>query len=278
MTLAYQHDSQDSIPEGLREHYAQVEETGPWFLDVTGITLPEEVAGLRSALAGSRRVEGKQKKDLAAFGEHTPDTIKTMVEELDELKAQLEVHDDAGNEEKFQEAVEKRLKRKIGPLQRENDGLKTRITELETSISGLTSGIDKRDIRDNVRAALVEGKVESTAMDDALMLAEQHFEKSDDGGIVTKSEGVGTLTPGMDAKAWLEEMRPKRPHWWPKDVSADAESGKKGADGKVKNPWRADSWNLREQTRITNENPEQAEALMQQAGHKGSGASTRMPI
>lgn len=121
-------------------------------------------------------------------------------------------------------------------------------------------------IADAVRSAVGKSKgFQSSAVEDAITLAERVLEIDDSGNVVTK-DGVG-VTPGVGADVWLTEIQSKRPHWWGETIGGGASGNRGGASGYGgNNPWSHDHWNLTEQGRILTTDRKKAEQLAKSAG------------
>jgi hypothetical protein len=239
--------NQEDIPEQFAELYE--ERGGSWHLTkIVGLKTEADVSRVQRALEAERRNHQQLKQTLETFrGDRTLEEIQADLDSIPELKAAAEGNLD---EDKINDLVEKRIRTRLGPVERERDQLKTKLGEHEAAIAGFQEKEIRRTIHDTVRSAAVKGKVLDTAQEDVLMLAERMFEVSEDGGVTTRDE-VG-VTPGITAEQWLAEMQSKRPHWWPPSQGGGARGGR-GAGGLSGNPWTPDNWSLTEQGRYVQE-------------------------
>lgn len=256
--------TQEEIPEPYRELYSerngQFELTG-----VNGVKTQADVDRVNVGLTKERELHKETKAKLKTYLDlGDPEDVQAKLDKYPELEAAAEGKiDDA----KINEMVEGRVRTKVAPLEREIGKLKESITERDQTIDTFKSEKRQRTIHDEVRKALVEGKVLDVAHEDALSLAERVFEvREDDGAIVTK-DNVG-ITPGLAAKDWLAEIQTKRPHWW-----APSQGGGSGGGGPGvgvnggKNPWSRENWNMTQQGALVRQlGPEKAENLAKQAG------------
>lgn len=233
------YDKKEDIPEAYRDLYS--ERDGKW--EVTGIegTHPQSsVDRLEGALARAKTERNELKTQLDQRGDATPESVRALQDENEELKTKLEM---AGKtpedfETKLSELADRRAATKVAPVQRELETAQGRIAELEKSNGDLASTVLNRDIDDDLRAVASELKVVPTAIDDVLM-HRTLFEKSDTGAIVGR-DGVGIL-PGVSPRQWMLEMQKTRPHWWAQSQGGGATGGGP-TNGLGSNPWSAKNW------------------------------------
>lgn len=267
MALKVVFDKAEDVPEGVREHYTEVD--GKFVLGVDGAEALPAMKGLRDENAKRRISERKATEQLTiyttAFGTRKPDEIMTILDRVPELEAAA-----AGkiDETKINSMVETRIGAKLGPVQRELTTLKTQLGERDAVILGYQTKEKTRAIHDSVRAAIGASKgFQPSAAEDALILAERMFEVNDEGKVVTK-DGVG-VTPGVDAVVWLTDLQTKRSHWWGQTSGGGAGgNGGGGGAGGGENPWRADQWNMTKQGALVKENPTRAAQLAASAGSR----------
>lgn len=269
MALKVSIDKLDDVPEGVREHYTEVD--GKFVLGVDGVDALPAMKGLRDENAKRRISERKATETLTvyttAFGTRKPDEILAILDRVPELEAAAAGRID---ETKINGMVETRLGAKLGPVQRELATAKTALAERDQIIEGYATKERTRSIHDSVRSAIGASKgFQPSATEDALILAERMFEVNDEGKVVTK-DGVG-VTPGVDAVVWLTDLQTKRAHWWGPTEGGGAGGNRGGAGGGGENPWRADQWNMTKQAALVKENPTRADQLAKAAGsHVGA--------
>jgi regulator of replication initiation timing len=236
-------DSIDDLPEPIQELYSKkgdkFELTG-----IEGVKTPADVERLTKTLNTEREAHKATKAKLAAFGDLEPEEVQAKLDKYDELEA---TSGGKVDDEKIAKLVEARVKSQIGPKDRELKKLQDENATLRADNETLRSGERKRLIHDHVRTAAQKSKLLDTATEDALFMAERVFDVDENGVVITR-DNVG-VTPGLDAEGWLQEIQPKRPHWWP----ATQGSGGKGSGGSggygASNPWSADAWNLTRKAR-----------------------------
>lgn len=240
-------DSIDDLPEPIQELYSKkgdkYELTG-----IDGVKTSADVDRVQK-LNNTLREENKTLKgNLAAFGDLNAEEVHAKLDKYDELEAAASGKLDEGKIEKM---VETRVKSQLAPKDRDIKKLSDENALLRTENEQLKAGEKRRRIHDAVRAAAVEAKLLDTAVEDALFMAERVMDVAEDGAVVTK-DNVG-VTPLASAADWLQEIQPKRPHWWPPTQGGGGRGTGNGPGGYANNPWSAEHWNATEQGRIYRE-------------------------
>jgi hypothetical protein len=111
-------------------------------------------------------------------------------------------------------------------------------------------------------------------MDDAILLADQVFEVTSTGAILTKENAYG-VAPGLSPEVFFQEQQAKRAHWWPAAVGGDA-NGSGGNKGGTVNPWASESWNITEQGRyVTANGMDKAQQMAKLAGTTVGGPKSK---
>lgn len=256
----------EDIPAEFRHLFKQ--QGGKWVLLSAGeVKTSEDVNRLQESLRKERNDHKETKKKLEVFGEEDPEEILAKLDRFEELEAA------AGgklDEEKINEMVEKRLKSKTAPLERELEKTRKEKAEFESAVHEYEQKEKVRKIHDAVSKAAKTENMRDTAIEDALILGERLFDLDENGNVVTK-DGVG-VTPGVDPTVWLTEVKNTRPHWWPESAGAGAKGSTSGKGGFANNPFTAEGWNMTEQGRIFAENPERARQLAAAAGTSVGGS------
>lgn len=260
MALNVVHDTVDDIPEQYRDLYS--EQDGKFVLSgISGVKTQADIDRQQAALAEERTAHKATKARFHPFAELDQEDVFKKLDRYDELEAAANDKLDDG---KIDEIVEKRIKTRLAPVER-NLGLVTKERdELANENTGFKEQSKMRKVSDHVRAALIKAKVLDTAHEDALLLADRMFDVTEDGTVLTK-DNVG-VTPGVDADVWLTEMQPKRTHWWPQSVTGGAR-GSGSNSGFAGNPWTAENWNVTKQGGVIREHGrEKADQLAKSAG------------
>jgi hypothetical protein len=266
MVLKDVHDKQDEIPEQYRELYT--EKNGKWELTgITGVKTTADVDRVQKALTKERDEHKATKEKLGTWGDLKHEDVVKQLDRIPELEAAAAGKlDDEKIEAMVERRVEATIKSRTAPLERQ---IATMSKENETktaTLEQLTSEKRQRTVHDAVRKALTEAKVVPEAHEDALLLAERAFDVGEDGVVMTR-QGAG-FSEGLDAAAWLSEVQPKRPHWWPVSSGGGAGGGRgNGMPGGGANPWTADGWNMTKQGAYLREHgSEKASAMAKAAG------------
>lgn len=260
-------DTLDDLDTSLHEHYKKDEKSGKFVLDMTNADQHPRVRTLKDEAAQYRIKARDFEKALTPFKELGD--IAKVREQLDRIPELEQLAEGKVDDKKIDTLVESRLRTKLAPIERERDLFKTKATELEGAVQQYTAKERTRAIHDAVRGAVKKSKgFEPHAEEDVLMYADRHFDIDEAGNVVTK-DSVG-VTPGLDPSSWLQEMQPKRPHWWGPSAGGGA-LGNRGGNHMGSNPWTAENWNMSEQARIFRADQKQAERLAASAGTKVGG-------
>lgn len=289
MVLKSVHDSQDEIPEAYRELYT--EKDGKWELTgIQGVKTTADVARLESALTKERQKTAGFRDKLKLFNGNGDLSVDASIDDwrtraseqqaeldkIDEYKQAAEGKmDEAAIDSLVSKRVEATLKSKLAPVERELATTKASNEELTKENTSFKAAATRRQIHDAVRDALTAAKIVPSAFDDALALAERHFEVTEDGKVLTR-EDAGVMV-GQEPKGWLEEIQPKREHWWPGSVGGGSRGGGGGGTG-GKNPFSHEHWNLTEQGRVLRDHgAEKAKQLAEAAGTTVGGGRPPAP-
>lgn len=266
LKISYPKDQfENEVLEQFRELYT--ERDGSFVLTgITGIKTEADTSRLQAALNAEKDAHKKTKdrlRPLALNGhsvvEMGDDELKTAIEAFDgydELKTKAE---SAGqiDEDKLNGIVEQRIKTRLAPVEREKLKLIEDLKAATEQVSTYQAKERQRTIHDEVRKARQVAKIIDSAEEDVLILAERMFDVGEDGRVTTK-DSVG-VTPGITPDIWLQEMQPKRPHWWPESQGGGAKGGKGGGFA-GDNPWSAAHWNLTKQGQILSQAGGEAKA------------------
>ncbi|UYW34466.1 hypothetical protein [Methylorubrum extorquens] len=245
------------------EHLVLYEERdGKWHLtlEVEGAASQDDVTRLQGALNKERTDHGKTKEKLRAFDGLDPQQVRDRLEKLDDLEA----NPDATIEQRVTGEVERRIKARLAPVERERETAKRERDEAIAERDRAAGTLRSRSIRDDVRSAAMEAKVVGTALDDVLLYGDSMFEQNEAGETVTK-DGIAGVTPGLKPSAWLSDQKDRRPHWWPASQGAGSQ-GNRGGPGGGDNPFTAEAWNVTEQGKLAAADQAKAERLAKAAG------------
>ena len=271
MKLKLSYNSQEDIPNGYEALYT--EKDGKWVLTgIEGMKTQEDITRLSESLRKEREDHKKVKDILAKLGgpDLDADALVEKLDEYEELKLRVESGEGGKiDDKKVEELVEQRVQRRLAPVERERDRLKTRNTELESENSTLKGTITRGTVESELRRHATEGKVVTSALDDILDIGANIFEVAEDGAVVTK-QGLRNVPAGVTPDVWLSDMKEKRPHWWPASQGGGA-GGSGGGNGTGVNPWTKDNWSIEAQAQLVRTDPGKADRLAKAAGvHVGA--------
>ena len=271
MALNAVHNSIDEIPEQYRDLYT--EKSGKYELTgIIGVKTQADIDRLQTSLHKAQQDNKDLKSKFSVWGDMNHEEVMQKLDRIPELEALSKGKlDETEIEQIVNQRVEGTIKSQMGPLERQVSSLTQQLEQTSLERDSFAAKEKQRKIHDAVRASLTELKVIPEAHDDALMLAERVFEiREDDGAVVTK-DSVG-VTPGVNATMWLQEMQPKRSHWWPASQGGGATGSSTSGLPSGKNPWSVDSWNVTEQGNVLrNQGAEVAARLASAAGTKVGG-------
>lgn len=271
MKLKLSYNSQEDIPNGYEALYT--EKDGKWVLTgIEGMKTQEDITRLSESLRKEREDHKKVKDILAKLGgpDLDADALVEKLDEYEELKLRVESGEGGKiDDKKVEELVEQRVQRRLAPVERERDRLKTRNTELESENGTLKGTITRGTVESELRRHATEGKVVTSALDDILDIGANIFEVAEDGAVVTK-QGVRNVPAGVTPDVWLSDMKEKRPHWWPASQGGGA-GGSGGGNGTGVNPWTKDNWSIEAQAQLVRTDPGKADRMAKAAGvHVGA--------
>jgi hypothetical protein len=265
MALKAVYESQEEIPESLREHYP--EKDGKFhFVGVEGYKPASEIESVQKALNAERGVSKKHKESLTAwetkFQGKSVDEVFALVERIPVLEAESQGKID---QKKMDSIVDQTVKNRIAPLDAEIKKLNSLVAERDQAIQKYEAANKRRTIHDAVRAlAAKEGFQEQAyaSADGALMmLAERHLTVNEIGQVVVADDNM-SYTPGLGVADALTAMKNHHPYLLKASLGGGAQGG--GAGGVGSNPFKANDLDAR--GRFMQQNPDKWETLMKQAG------------
>jgi len=249
--LKFVYDNAADIPEGLKNHYKEVD--GKWHLQCSGAKPQAEFDTMQTSLTAARTDVTRFKAVVAKFGEHTPETIATLEEEVAGLKV-----GDKDIEAQVAAMVEVRTKN----LTRDLTAMTQRAEKSEGDLTGLRGDFSKSKI-DVAVMNVANGMVRDTAVEDVLLHAGLDLELDESGNVVTKE----TCKAGaaLSVKDWLAKKLETSVHWEPESTPGKSKGGK-GGNPPVDNPWAKETFNVTQQHVVMQSDPSKAEALKKAAG------------
>jgi hypothetical protein len=261
------YEAQDGIPEAYRELYT--ERNGKWELtEVEGVKTQTDVDKLTEAARKERADHADTKKTLASLKpfadlEMTHEELQEKLDRVEELEAAAKAGGKL-NEEELEAAVERRLARKLKPLERQISTLTEERDALTGKVGELQGREDRRAVVKAAVAAAQKAGVPQDALPDVELAAEVMLVRETESGDIITKDGIG-VTPNVGAETWIADMLPKRPMWNPTSSGGGARgSGKSG--GFPDNPYTEEHWNVSAQGKLMQENPEKAKQMAAAAG------------
>lgn len=267
MPLSVVMDSLNDLSEDIKALYT--ERSGQFYLTgIAGVKAQEDVDRISEGLRKEREDHKETKAALRAFDGLEAEQVRKDLARLPELELRVK-NDPEKFEERLEELVAARLATSTGPLELELKNLKTENTDLQARVEKADKAERQRQISDAALTAAREQKVQDVAESDVLLFSQSVLTLTDDGRVVVGPNSLG-IPEGLEPKDMLSEMKAKKPHWWPPTIGGDARGGAGGGGGS--NPFSNENWNLTEQGRVFQENPERASTLAKAAGTTVGGA------
>ncbi len=279
--LKTKYDKLEDIDEKYRDLFE--EKDGKFLLTgIEGANDADAVARMGKQRDDARKEANDAKAKLKAFealGDRDPTEVVKILDEVEDLKSQLEEAKQAGG--KTDEAIQKRIdaavtraearhKRELENAAKEHEKTKAKLAEEQGRVTTLDGRIKSGTVRDALVKAASEQKVKASAVQDLLMYAGS-FEITEDGKVVTK-DGVGA-PPGISVSDWLADRKSDRSHWWDESVGGGAKGGNGGAGTGGPNPFLKDSKSFTKAQALVKANPAQALQFAKQAGHESIAAA-----
>lgn len=256
-TLEASYDSLDKVPSQFASLYT--EKDGKFVIQVNGLVAQENVQRLESALRKERSDHKGTKEKFSALSalDITPDEIITRLDEYDVLKA-----GEGAKSGKFtEEEVNARIKAALAPVERNLAAITAERDTLTSSVAEYKEKDTRHNIREQISKLREKVGLRSVAQDDVYRFVREVCEINEQGELVTK-ENCG-VSPYLSLESLLKDCVNDRPHWY-ESTSGGGATGGKGASG-ANNPWSESNWNITEQARLIQSNPEQAQALANSA-------------
>lgn len=264
--IKHKYDTIDEVPEAYRDLY-ETKDGAAVLTGVIGVVTIEDRDALKEALRKEREDHKSVRSTLKSLtGDMEVDEVKERLAKAGELEDLL---DGKLDEDALEEAAKKRaenlLARRLNPVKKELDELKSTLSEREKAIESLTREKQIRALEDTVRPLMAEAKIRPEHQEDVLLYARQHLVHDPDLGGFVVGDGA-PVDAGLSPTDWLNSMVEKRPGWLPGSTGAGARGGSGGFGGGADNPFSAKGWNLTKQGQMVRSNPEQAQALAKAAG------------
>ena len=272
--LLLKYKTKEEIPQGYDTLYT--EKDGEFhFTGVTGIKTQGDIDKVMTGLTKERDDHKGTKEKLRTWEGLERADVDAKLAKLAELEVAVQGSvPKAEMDKKLEELAEVRTKNRLLPVERERDGLKTKLAEAEKVIASLTAEKTQRTVHDKIREAAVTAKVTPEVMADVLLLSDNVFELTEQGELLTK-ENVYGVDAGLSPDTFFQTQQERRPYWWPPAVGGGSKGtgGKGGGPGGTANPWAPETWNLTEQGKFVKANGlEKAQAMAKLVGTTVGGA------
>jgi hypothetical protein len=287
------YDNQEEIDEKYRDLYTQKGEK--WvFSGVDGVTTSADRQRLSNENATWRNKHKEVNNQLQAFTSvlpedlRDPEKLKEHLDTYEELKARADAAEGKIDTKKLDEMAEARARPKISKIENDLNKLKLEKEKIFQENQSLKHERNMSFLDTQLRGAGSELKVLDTVLapignmpSEVMLLAERIFEvvlEDDENSPnygrpvrVQTKDNVG-VTPGISPKEWLEEMRSKRPHWWPPSSGSGSQGNSNSGPSGGPNPFDRSTWNPDAQLALMRTDMKRAEALAKAAGSVPMGA------
>lgn len=256
--------SLDDVEEPFRPLYVPEmkdgKETGRFILEADGIELSENVTGLKNALAAQKTANATLREQAEKLKDINPDEynrLKREAEQREERERQVA-------EEASRRIEEAQLKFETDTRKKDEriKELTTRWHDLfiETQVTGAI--LERKGVpllllphmKPRIRVKEKDGKLSLEILNgEGMPMLGDKGESAKPVDLVKEFEASDTFGRAFDGSG---------------QAGAGGVGGRKGngQDGKGRNPWAKESWNLTEQGRINRDHPALAKEFMDQAG------------
>ena len=268
MTLEAIIDNKAAIPEGLVDHYKEVD--GKFVLQANGMKSQDDFDNYAEALKKRLTDAGADFARKQGSGLSRDDVLEVVEGALKKFgkppAGGKPNGDGAGNGDT--EVAERLhdLERNVASLTDDNKKLKDeRDAALGTSRS--------TTIQNALTQAATKAGASPDGVGNLVQLVENKFEVSQAGDVVTKLEAGKGVTPNQGPEDYFASLAREKTFrmFWPKSVGAGADGGEgggppAGGDLGKGNPFAKAGWNVTNQSKLYVSNKPEAERLMKAAG------------
>lgn len=260
MPIKIEYATKEEIPAGMAEHYT--EKAGKFVLAVEGVEKFVDYDAMRANLKGTldkeRSAREALERKIRVLGDRDPEEVIKQLDELEELRAAQE-----GAAANSDAKLQAKIAREVNPWKRKAEEAEKAAATALAAKAATDQRYRAEKLESVLAKAAVTAKVRPEALPDVLRY-QGDFDLTDDGKVATRE--------GLDADAWLSDMREKRPHWFPQPHGGGAVGGA-GAGGPSKNPFDAKGWNLTEAMKLMRADPGKANTWAQLAGFADANAA-----
>ena len=223
MKLQSSYSSMSDVPTGYESAYEEKEGKAVFVGGEFEFATESELTEVKKAKQKGFEQYHDLKKQMKALEGVDPEKYKSMMEEMDVLRAQLK--NGGVDESAIKEIVDARVARATEELLNTNKDLSSKLSELEnfkleTEKSGLLS-------------KLLGEHISSTALPDAEFIIGSAIERQADGTYV--SNGKAGFEKGLPVDKLVVKAVESRPHWKKQSISGHGGEGSSGGGGIGKN-------------------------------------------
>jgi hypothetical protein len=251
MQLKYKLKSKEEVPAELAAAY--VERDGAFILDVEGAVEKSRFDEFRNS---NLTLQNQVRELNQKFEGIDADKARGLLQKQQELEDANLVK--SGDVEKL---IEKRLSGIQGQLGAERD----RASKLEAKLADI-------QINQAALAAATKRGLRATAVPDLLNRARGAFKIVEGTAVAVDGEqirlGKDGITP-VTFDEWIDQLAVDASHLFESNTGGGASSNASGGAALThgtKNPWKQETWNFTEQSRIARDNPALAAQLKRAAG------------
>ena len=272
MSLKFQLESLDGVDDAIAPYYQETENGFQLQLDGGPQDLSGDVTRLKGALEKERSAHKETKSKYAGLDGITPDEVQGFRDQIEDLEFKLGEKKDL-DEGAIEERAERLAERKLRKSQAQIEQLTAENAAHLNAIQLHEAAGNQRRIKDAVDAALTGEKappIVDTAREDIIPFAERIMGVDEEGNVVTR-DGVG-FEPGLTFAEVLDDIRDsgRRKHWFKGNTSGNANGDNGGSGFNGSNPFKAETKNLTEATKLIKADPKRARQLIISAGEKPS--------
>lgn len=267
MTLEAILDDKAKIPEGLGDHYKEVD--GKFLLDVPGMKTQGDFDNYAEALKKRYADAAADVSRKTGAGVTRDELMATVEEALKKAGVSTGKPNGKGDPDPGADVSARLhdLERNLASLTEKNEQLqKERDDALGTSRS--------TTITNSLTQAATKAGATPDGVANLVQLIEGKFEVSQAGDVVTKLEAGKGVTPNQAPEDYFASLAriPEFRMFWPKSAGAGADAGSGGGGGSgdlsAANPWSKAGWNVTNQSKQYTADKAEAERLMKAAGVK----------
>lgn len=201
MALEYKVENLDAVDESIHSYYVQKVEGDKTYyvLDVNGVKPESEFNVVHNTLTKERNLKNDFEKRLKAFGEYTPEGIKSLSDELESLKAARST----ANEEEFLKRMTEVKETHNKDMQKIRDDYSAKEVEFQNQIKAKEREIIDMKL-ENELGRLYKKKGDDSGFKLAYSLAKQELEWHSDAQEFRAKDGLSRLSDWIDDHLFKE--------------------------------------------------------------------------